>query len=137
MMYKSTKLFVTVAFLLLPMCVFAQRTQYDKEEQKKLDEAIDKQVEHYTEFLDLEDWQSFYVDSILRHDMYALRDEVMDLSDAKVSNPDLYFVAQDKWHEKIYNSFRKVLDDEQWAKYLKAGAEREKKARDKRAAKRK
>ena len=39
--------------------------------------------------------------------------------------------------EQIYNAFSKVFDEDQWAKYLKQGAAREKKARDKRAAKRK
>lgn len=54
----------------------------------------------------------------------------------KVSNSDLYVIAQDKWMEKIYTSFQRVFNDEQWAKYLKTGGAKEKKARDKRAAKR-
>ena len=53
----------------------------------------------------------------------------------KVSNSDMYYVIQDKWMEKMYNGFKGVLDEDQWKKYLKSGAERQKKARDKRAAK--
>ena len=87
--------------------------------------------------LDLETWQVFYVDSILTHDYQAMRDELMVKSAAKVSNTDIYVQIQDKWMEQIYNAFSKVFDEDQWAKYLKQGAAREKKARDKRAAKRK
>ena len=79
----------------------------------------------------------FYVDSILTHDYQAMRDELMVKSAAKVSNTDIYVQIQDKWMEQIYNAFSKVFDEDQWAKYLKQGAAREKKARDKRAAKRK
>ena len=81
--------------------------------------------------------QEFYLDSILTHDYFAMRDEIMEKSRAKVNNMDVYQAIQDKWAERIYVAFRKVLDDEQWEKYLKGGAGREKKARDKREAKRK
>ena len=86
--------------------------------------------------LELEDWQSFYVDSILTHDYDALRVELKSLQAAKMSNADVYQQVQDKWAEQIYVALQKVLDEKQWAKYLKNGAAREKKARDKRAAKR-
>jgi hypothetical protein len=36
----------------------------------------------------------------------------------------------------MYEAFHKVLDEKQWARYLKNGGEREKKNREKRAAKR-
>ena len=54
-----------------------------------------------------------------------------------MSNVDIYQTTQDKWAEQIYNALQKVFDEDQWAKYLKSGAARDKKARDKRAAKRK
>ena len=86
--------------------------------------------------LDLEVWQSFYVDSILTHDYMALRDELKEMRDAKMTNTDAYQRVQDKWAEQIYIAFQKVFNEEQWAKYLKSGAARDKKSRDKRAAKR-
>jgi len=134
MSYKSTKIFLTLAFLLVSVCLQAQ--QMSEEAQiKKIDDAIDTQVENYEKSLSLEDWQVFYIDSTLRHDFHALREEVKKLSTAKVSNSDLYMQVQDKWSEQMYNSIRRFLNEEQWAKYLKMGAEKEKKARDKRAAK--
>ena len=38
--------------------------------------------------------------------------------------------------EKNYNALHAILNEEQWTKYLKTGAARDKKARDKREAKR-
>ena len=109
----------------------------NEEEEKKLYEMIQTEVTKLETSLDLETWQVFYVDSILTHDYQAMRDELMVKSAAKVSNTDIYVQIQDKWMEQIYNAFSKVFDEDQWAKYLKQGAAREKKARDKRAAKRK
>jgi hypothetical protein len=98
--------------------------------------VIDKEVEKYTRTLDLDFAQEFYIDSILTHDFFAMRAEMMEKSAARVSNTDVYMAIQDKWYERIYQGFRRVLDEDQWAKYLKNGAGREKKARDKREAKR-
>jgi len=122
--------------LLLPFQAGAQQAQGAEEEIKQMREAIDQTVENYERILELEDWQSFYVDSILTHDYDALRVELKSLQAAKMSNADVYQQVQDKWAEQIYVALQKVLDEKQWAKYLKNGAAREKKARDKRAAKR-
>ena len=136
--YKAIKFFGITALLLLPLWVWAQQQpQSEEEEIKQLREAVDKTVESYENLLDLEDWQSFYVDSILTHDYDALRLELKELRNAKVANTDIYVQVQDKWAEQIYNSLQKVFNEEQWTKYLKSGAAREKKSRDKRAAKRK
>ncbi len=137
MRYKAIKFFGIAALLLLPFLAGAQQPQSEEEELKQLREVIDKTVAAYETQLRLEDWQSFYVDSILTHDYDALRLELKALREAKVSNVDIYQTTQDKWAEQIYNALQKVFDEDQWAKYLKSGAARDKKARDKRAAKRK
>lgn len=136
MKYKAIKIFGIAAMLLLPFQAGAQQAQGAEEEIKQMREAIDQTVENYERILELEDWQSFYVDSILTHDYDALRVELKSLQAAKMSNADVYQQVQDKWAEQIYVALQKVLDEKQWAKYLKSGAAREKKARDKRAAKR-
>ena len=137
MRYKAIKIFGISALLLLPLSAAAQMSQDDEEEIKQMREAIDKQVDNYTDMLDLEVWQTFYLDSILTHDYEQMRVELKGLRDAKISNTDAYLRTQDKWAEQIYTSLQKVFNEEQWAKYLKSGAAREKKSRDKRAAKRK
>ena len=137
MRYKSIKIFGIFALLLLPFAAGARLQDPDAEEIKRMREMIDKTVENYESLLDLEVWQSFYLDSILTHDYEEMRLELKGLRDAKVSNPDAYTRIQDKWSEQIYNALHKVFDEEQWGRYLKTGAAREKKARDKRAEKRK
>ena len=134
--YKAIKIFGIAALLLLPFAAGTQQPQTEEEELKQLREIIDKTVENYEGVLRLEDWQSFYVDSILTHDYTALSQELKALRAAKRNNSDTYQQVQDKWAEQIYVSLQKVFNEEQWAKYLKTGAARDKKARDKRAAKR-
>ena len=129
------KFAVILALSLLPVLCLAQQQKSEKEREKEFYEAIEKQIDHLTALLDLEDWQVFYVDSILTHDYAALQKEYSELSNAKVSNSDIYYDVQDKWMEQIYQSFHKVFDETQWVKYEKSGAARDKKARDKRAAK--
>lgn len=118
------------------LSAMAQEQKSPEQQEKELREMIDKEVEKYSRTLDLDFGQEFYIDSILTHDFFAMREEMMVKSAARVSNTDVYVAIQDKWAEKIYEGFRRVLDDEQWAKYLKSGAGRDKKARDKRQAKR-
>lgn len=137
MSYKAIKIFWIGALLLLPLWAGAQQPQSEEEELKQMREMIDRTVDNYTSLLDLDDWQIFYVDSILTHDYEAMRQEVKGMRDAKMTNTDGYQRVQDKWAEQVYNAFQKVFNEEQWAKYLKTGAARDKKSRDKRAAKRK
>lgn len=137
MRYKAIKFFGISALLLLPLWLGAQPPQDEEAEIKQIREFLDKTVENYESLLDLEVWQTFYLDSILTHDYEAMRQELKGLRDAKVSNSDAYVRVQDKWAEQIYNSLQNVFDEAQWAKYLKSGAARDKKSRDKRAAKRK
>ena len=54
------KFFGISALLLLSIFAFAQTPpQNDIEEQKRIREAIDAQIEDYTQLLDLQDWQIF------------------------------------------------------------------------------
>lgn len=115
--------------------LLAQENKTPEEREKELYESIQKQVDQLTEQLSLEDWQVFYVDSILTHDWNAMLQDFNSMSAAKVSNSDLFSDVQDKWAEQIYNALHKVFNEDQWARYLKSGAARDKKLRDKRAAK--
>ena len=103
---------------------------------KQFYEALENQVEQLSGQLALEDWQIFYVDSILTHNMEALRREIEALSAAKVNASEYIDIASDKWMEATYNAFHKVFNEAQWEMYLKSGAKRDKAARDRRAAKR-
>lgn len=114
----------------------AQEQKSPEQQEKEMYEAIDKQIEKLTATLDLDMAQEFYVDSILTHNYFGMMEELMEKSNAKVSNSDIYVAIQDKWSERTYVAFEKIFTEEQWVKYLKSGAARDKKARDKREAKR-
>lgn len=132
------KYFLIIVLSLLSFCVSAQQPQGDKDkekEEKQMREMIDKMVNSLEMNLQLEDWQLFYADSIFTHDYGEMSAELQALNKAKVSNPTPYEKAQDKWMEQMYQSLHKIFNEEQWAKYLKQGAARDKKARDKRMAK--
>ena len=130
------KLFLAAIVSLISMMPLAAQNQMSPEEkEKKLSEFIQKEVDKFETSLKLEDWQVFYADSILNHDYRAMQDELDELMEKKVSNADIFAQTSDKWSEKIYDAMHKILYEEQWTKYLKMGAAREKKARDKRKAK--
>lgn len=135
-MYKTIKIFTISLLLLLPVVSFAQeQTKEERDQEKKFRENIEKMVENYESTLKLEYWQVFLADSILTHDYTAMSEEFKKLNDSKVENTDLYQAVSDKWMEQIYVSFKKILSEEQWTKYLKTGASGAKKARDKRLQK--
>ena len=124
--------------LLVPGVAFAQQQgpQTPEQREKQMYENIQKQVDNLAETLDLEDWQIFYADSILTTNFGALAKEFEALGKNRVSDPEVYSRLQDACMEKNYNALHAILNEEQWTKYLKTGAARDKKARDKRAAKR-
>ena len=85
--------------------------------------------------LDLEDWQAFYVDSTLQHDLTAMVTEIQSLQTSKISNMSIYQQVQDKWMDHIDSTYHRIFTEEQWAAYLKSGAAKAQKARDKRRQK--
>ena len=128
------KYFCLALALALSVPLMAQQ-QSPEDQEKKLRESIETMLEKYEKTLELEYWQVFYLDSIMTHDYGAMMKELESKSKAKVENSDIYIQVQDKWNEQMYNSFHKVLNEEQWNKYLKQGAARDKRARDKRQEK--
>ena len=133
---KLKSIFIFLFAMLSVSCFSAFAQDQNMDEQKQIDEYIETALDNMERLLKLESWQVFYVDSIYRHDYVALTDELKQLQASKVTNTDLYYQIQDKWAEQMYNAVQNVLNEDQWSKYLKNGAAREKKARDKRAAKR-
>ena len=125
-------LFAAVAFLAaVPSAVSAQEQQ----EPPTVEELAAKEAERLESLLDLEYWQVFYVDSTLQYNFQAMKDELEALQKSKVSNSSLYVAVQDKWMEQIDKSYRQIFTDEQWATYLKNGAAKQQKAREKRKMK--
>ena len=133
---KTKHILLAILGLSFTLTGFAQEQLTPEQEEKKMREGIELLVLRYEESLDLEVWQTFYVDSILVHNYNAMAEETKALAMNRVENGDLYMMISDKWEDETYNAFRKILTDEQWKKYLKGGASRAKKARELRAKKR-
>ncbi len=123
---------VLAAFLVTFMGFEAYAQQ---QEQPDILQQAEAEADRLQRILDLEDWQTFYVDSTLKHDYSAMVAEYQQFQKAKVSNASMYITVQDKWRDKIDESFRKFFTDEQWTAYLKSGAAKAQKARAKRKAK--
>lgn len=129
-----TCLIAFVAFFAMfvhPVQVSAQQ----QDEGPDLFERAEMEADRLQRILDLEDWQVFYVDSTLKHDYPAMIAESEALRESKVANSSMYQAVADKWMEQIDATYRKIFTDEQWAAYLKSGAAKAQKARDKRKAK--
>ena len=126
----------TLAFSALAV-ISGQTAAVAQEEQEKPDmmEIAETEADRLQGLLDLEDWQVFYVDSTLKHDFPAMNEELMGLQTSKVSNMSLYINVQDKWMERIDSTYRTIFTEEQWNAYLKNGAAKQQKAREKRKQK--
>lgn len=128
--------FVHFVFAALAALFFTQAMSAQTQpQQKSVYEQAEEEADRLQRLLDLEDWQVFYVDSTLKHDFPAMMDECEKLQKSKVANASIYIAVQDKWMDKIDASYRRIFNEEQWATYLKNGAARAQKARQKRKAK--
>ena len=128
--------FVHFVFAALAALFFTQAMSAQTQpQQKSVYEQAEEEADRLQRLLDLEDWQVFYVDSTLKHDFPAMMDECEKLQKSKVANASIYIAVQDKWMDKIDASYRRIFNEEQWAAYLRNGAARAQKAREKRKAK--
>ena len=106
----------------------------EPDKQPDIYERVEMEADRLQRTLKLEDWQVFYVDSTLKHDYPAMLAECEKLQASKVMNTSLYVAVQDKWMEQIDATYKKIFTEEQWAAYLKSGALRAQKSREKRKA---
>ena len=107
----------------------------EQPKQPDIYQQAEMEADRLQRLLDLDDWQVFYVDSTLKHDFPAMMADYEELRKAKVANQSMYQDVHDKWMDQIDRTYRTFFTEEQWAAYLKSGAARAQKARDKRKAK--
>ena len=121
--------------IVLELICWSVASAQNQGNQPDIYEQAEQEADRLQRLLDLEDWQVFYVDSTLKHDFPAMMAEYDELRKAKVANQSMYQSVHDKWMEQIDNSYKRFFTQEQWTAYLKSGAARAQKARDKRKAK--
>lgn len=115
--------------------IFSVSVSAQQQEGPDVYQQAEDEADRLQRALDLEDWQVFYVDSTLKHDLSAIMSEYEELQSSKVGNVSMYQSVQDKWMDQIDATYKKIFTEEQWKAYLKTGAGKAIKAREKRKAK--
>ena len=135
--YDNMKVLYFVLAMVLMVSASFDAAAQEQEPEKAPDvyEQAEMEADRLQKVLDLEDWQVFYVDSTLKHDFPAMMAEYDRLRASKVSNHMMYQVVHDKWMEQIDATYKKIFSPQQWAAYLKSGAAKAQKDREKRRAK--
>ena len=128
-------LIVLAAFALFVPALFCVPASAQQPNAPSVEQRAEEEANRLRRVLDLDDWQAFYVDSTLKHDLAAIMTEYEKLQSSRVNNMSLYQSVQDKWMDQIDATYKKIFSEEQWATYLKTGAAKTIKAREKRKAK--
>lgn len=134
-MFMKMKIFAAAALLALSFICSSMMAFAQEQEPPDMLEIAENEADRLQRLLELNEGQLFYVDSTLKHDYQAMQEEMMKLRSAKVSNSSMYISVQDKWMESIDRSYKKIFTEDQWVAYLKSGAAKLQKAREKRKAK--
>lgn len=129
------KIFMVVLSSALMFMLAGVETFAQQQEQPDIYEQAETEADRLQRLLDLEDWQTFYVDSTLKHDFPAMMEEFTQLQTSKVSNTSIYQDVRDKWMDQIDATYKRIFTEEQWAAYLKSGAGKAQKTRAKRRLK--
>ena len=127
-------IYITLLSVALSVTFFSSEARAQQQEVDVYQRA-EEEADRLADLLDLDDWQTFYVDSTLKHDLPAIMEEFTKLNESKVSNPTLYQTVQDKWFDQIDATYKKIFTEEQWAAYMKTSGGKALKAREKRKAK--
>ena len=127
--------FMISFIVVLGFCVSEGIVYAQQPEQPDIYEQAETEADRLQRLLDLEDWQTFYVDSTLKHDFPAMVAEFTQLQASKVSNTSIYQDVRDRWMDQIDATYKRIFTEEQWAAYLKSGAGKAQKAREKRRLK--
>ena len=124
-----------LSFVIMLLCSFVEVSAQEKNNQPDIYEQAEMEADRLQKVLDLEDWQVFYVDSTLKHDLPAMMAEYEELRKSKVNNTSMYQAVQDKWMDQVDRTYQRIFSSEQWTLYLKSGAARAQKVRAKRKEK--
>ena len=103
------KLMLTLAVLTSTTVLHAQ----NEEEEKTPEDMATEEANRLERLLKLEPHQTFFIDSILQHDMRAMHDEIEALRTSGTQEYTAYKQVQDRWVNQIDSSYRKILTEYQ------------------------
>ena len=128
--------FIFAIALVAAMTVNFNAAAQDKSELPDPLELAAKMADQLERDLDLDAAQVFKVDTLFQHIYKEYYAEVEKLAKAGVpSISGQYLRTSDKWGDYSDKVLETILTEEQWAKYLKSSAGKNKKTRDKRMEK--
>src|SRR5574344_1095985 len=102
-----------LAFCSIPS--FAQQ----QEKEKTPEEVAASEVKAMVRELQLSDAQEFYCDSILTHNYTSMKSDFENLQKSGMQEASTYQFLKDRWQKKTLEALKKVLDDQQYIKYLR------------------
>lgn len=113
------KITSVIAFLFAALCVVPSFAQNQNEKEKTPEEIAQITLKAMTTDLHLNDAQQFYVDSILTTNFVGVKNAFDDLKKSGMQDDDTYRKVKERWNDKTTVALKKVLDDQQYIKYLR------------------
>jgi hypothetical protein len=87
--------------------------------QKSPEEMAIEEADRLEKELMLNGAQLFYVDSVLRANFLGLQEDMETLQGRGSEDYDTYKTVREKWIQKTMDSFKGILDEQQYIKYLR------------------
>lgn len=113
-------IFIRTAFMLIMLLPAASLSAQDPEEQKTPEEMALEEADRLEKLLTLQPHQTFYIDSILQHDMRAMHDELQGLQMSGTREYIAFKQVRDKWVAQMDSAYKKVLTHDQWMQYCRS-----------------
>ncbi len=109
---------LTLLFAFAALFIFSPLAAQQQPEKSPEEFAIEE-ADRLGQELKLNGTQMFYVDSILRANFIGLQEDMDRLKDRGSEDYDTYTATREKWIQKTIDSFKGILDEQQYIKYLK------------------
>ncbi len=111
------KFYILFTILFTTFC-FSDIYAQNQEEEDPITIA-EKEVVRLTKALNLTETQVFYVDSIITNNFVGIKTAFDDLRNSGRSEYQIFKQTQELWEEKRLTALKKVLDEQQYIKYLR------------------
>lgn len=115
----SRNIFFSLMLSALLACSATALHAQDQEEKTPEEMALEE-ADRLEEMLTLLPHQTFFIDSILQHDMRAMHDELQQLQMSGTREYVAFKQVRDKWVAQIDSAYKKVLTYDQWMQYCRS-----------------
>lgn len=115
----TVKLFFIAAAVLLSAVSAVPAFAQQQEKEKTPEEVAAAEVKAMVKELQLSDAQEFYCDSILTHNYISMKSDFENLQKSGMQEASTYQFLKDRWQKKTLEALKKVLDEQQYIKYLR------------------